>query len=186
MAIGAILGIASAATSIAGGIMGNKAAKKAAKKARRIAEMNARGLERQAVDVHFRERETLRQAHYQAGQARGTLSTYQSAANLNTNFGSAALARLSLDRDIATNAAIIRYNATQASKQLLREAAIVMEGGQVASGNLQGQGIAQLFGGASNAVTTLANTYAPTKRPLGRSGSSYTGVGSLDYDGRPR
>lgn len=169
-AVGSGLGIAGVGLSIASGIMSNMAARAEARRLAAIAEANARGFERQAVDVHFRSKEEQRESSYIASQARGALRAAGGAAGL-TDFGSIALAEAALASRAARNAAIIGRNAMNASRELVHQAKIARMGGQVAASGARGRGIAALFSGVSSGVSTLADTFSPQRRPLARSGT---------------
>ena len=159
MAIGVALGFASAATSIVGGLLGSSAAKKAARRARKIARLNEAAFFRQAIDIEFRGKESVRRSYYAASQLKGAQLAAMSAAGLNADFGSAAQVRAQVARDTAFDAATIRENTRRASTEAIHSAKIARLGGEAAASRFEGQGIAALISGFSQGAATAHSAF---------------------------
>lgn len=155
--------VVGAAGSLAGGFMSSKAAKRAARRAKKIARLNERDFQRQAVDAYVQSKEDQRQLYWQASRITGAQAAVYGATNRDADFGSAALVVSETERLIGEDAAMIAFNADRAVKQLLFQGKIARKGGQAQAANLKAQGIGELVSGIAGAAGSSASAYSSYK-----------------------
>lgn len=160
----AAVGFLSASSSTVGGMLSQRASQSAAARAERIGRMNERDFERRAIDTAERAAEDKRRLYWQASKLTGSQRAAYGAANVNAEFGSAALVRSETEYIIERDAATIALNADKEIEDFIFAGKIAAMGGQAQAAGLRSQGLGALISGVASGASTLVNSASYSSR----------------------
>jgi len=157
-----------------GGFFGQKGARAAAARAREIARINSEALLDQAEDAADRGSEDLYNFRWSARQVQEAAKVKVHGAMLNSNFGSQAAVAAQTAGMIDADARHLAEQTADEIETLVFNANIALLGGEAQAEALEDAGLAQLLGGSTAAVGSLA-AYDTASRSKLSDGTGSTG-----------